>query len=75
MIRVPKQALEDLEAGFLHVLFAANRVAEEIETGAEPKSLAGALQQEVSRAVTTITNWHEAKRVSNAVQAGNESGL
>jgi hypothetical protein len=61
MISVPKEALDDLESAFLHLRFIANRVVTAIEKGTAPPLLALVLRQEVECALTTITNWREAR--------------
>lgn len=61
MIRVPKELLDDLESGFVHLHFMANRVATEIAKGAKPKPLARVLRQEAERALTIINKWRKTR--------------
>jgi hypothetical protein len=61
MISVPKEPLDDLESAFLHLRFMATRIATAIEKGTSPQLLACVLRQEVECALTTITNWREAR--------------
>src|SRR5262245_20207992 len=61
MIRVSRQLLDELESGFLHLLFMANRVAVEIDNSAAIPPLAKILWEEVDRALTTMTNWRAAR--------------
>jgi hypothetical protein len=61
MILVPRERLDDLENGFLHLRFMANRIATEMQQGAAPESLARLLRKEAGRALTTISQWREAR--------------
>ena len=61
MILVPRERLDELENGFLDLRFMANRIATELRQGAAPEALARLLRKEVERALTTITQWREAR--------------
>jgi hypothetical protein len=61
LITVPKEPLDDLERGFLHLWFMVNRVAGQIEKGAEVQPLARVLRQEVNEALIVINKWRLAR--------------
>ena len=61
LISVPKEPLDDLERGFLHLWFMVNRVAGQIEKGAEVQPLARVLRQEVNDALIVINKWRLAR--------------
>jgi hypothetical protein len=61
LISVPKEPLDDLESGFLHLWFMVNRVAAQIERGAEAQPLAHVLRQEVNNALSVLNKWRLAR--------------
>lgn len=58
---VPKEPLDDLERGFLHLWFMVNRVVAQIERGAEVQPLARVLRQEVNDALIVLNKWRLAR--------------
>ena len=61
MITVSRERLDDLENAFLHLQFMANRIAEQMQQGADPQSLLPVLRKELECALTTTSRWREAR--------------